>query len=43
MHFCEHVEGTELVFDYVLKEGPCPTSNALLIMKAQGLPVEEGL
>jgi DNA mismatch repair ATPase MutS len=39
MHFREHIEGNCLTFDYTLKEGPCPTTNALFIMKMSGLPV----
>lgn len=38
-HFREHVENDLLVFDYTLQEGPCPTSNALIIMRQAGLPV----
>lgn len=29
-----------LEFDYLLRPGPCPTTNALIIMKQAGLPVE---
>lgn len=29
-----------LQFDYILRNGPCPTTNALIIMKQAGLPVE---
>ncbi|WP_186644006.1 MutS-related protein [Fluviispira vulneris] len=39
MHFREHIEGEALAFDYLIKEGPCPTTNALFIMKQNGLPV----
>ncbi|BBH52995.1 MutS-related protein [Fluviispira sanaruensis] len=39
MHFREHIEGEALAFDYLIKEGPCPTTNALYIMKQNGLPV----
>lgn len=39
MHFREHIEENKLVFDYLIKEGPCPTTNALFIMKQEGLPV----
>ncbi len=38
-HFREHVENGGMRFDYVLREGPCPTTNALTIMKMEGLPV----
>jgi hypothetical protein len=30
----------KLEFDYLLRSGPCPTTNALIIMKQSGLPVE---
>lgn len=39
MHFREHIEDNKLTFDYTLKEGPCPTTNALFIMKMAGLPI----
>lgn len=29
-----------LEFDYLLRRGPCPTTNALIIMQQAGLPVE---
>ncbi|MEY2988361.1 MAG: hypothetical protein RJB13_1882 [Pseudomonadota bacterium] len=29
-----------LEFDYILRDGPCPTTNALIIMKHAGLPVD---
>jgi MutS domain V len=41
MHFREHVENNTLLFDYKLREGPCPTTNALFIMKNSGLPVRD--
>jgi ABC-type multidrug transport system fused ATPase/permease subunit len=40
-HFREEVIDGHLVFDYVLRPGPCPTTNALKIMQMEGLPVEE--
>ncbi len=40
LHFREHVEGTKMLFDYQLHHGPCPTTNALKLMRAAGLPVE---
>lgn len=43
MHFREHVEHGALAFDYLLREGPCPTTNALQIMKQEGLPLLEGI
>lgn len=41
VHFQETVEGDRLVFDYRLRPGPCPTTNALRIMKLEGLPVSD--
>ncbi|MCK5145103.1 hypothetical protein KAR48_00010 [bacterium] len=38
-HFCEEIIDGKLHFDYSLKHGPCPTTNALIIMKQHGLPV----
>ncbi|HMK22916.1 MAG TPA: MutS family DNA mismatch repair protein [Terriglobales bacterium] len=42
-HFQETVSAGALQFDYRLRPGPCPTTNALRIMELEGLPVlEEG-
>jgi len=38
-HFQESVEDGTLHFDYQLRPGPCPTTNALRIMAQEGLPV----
>ncbi len=38
-HFQETVAGAALEFDYTLRPGPCPTTNALRIMELEGLPV----
>ncbi|MFQ5992500.1 MAG: hypothetical protein ACE5NA_08700 [Nitrospiraceae bacterium] len=38
-HFQEDVKANELTFDYKLRPGPCPTTNALRIMAIEGLPV----
>lgn len=38
-HFQETVEEGTLHFDYRLRPGPCPTTNALRIMAQEGLPV----
>ncbi len=40
-HFKEDIKEGKMIFDYSLNEGPCPTTNALKIMKLEGLPVEE--
>jgi hypothetical protein len=39
-HFREEVGDGRMVFDYLLRSGPCPTTNALKIMSIEGLPVE---
>jgi len=39
-HFKEDVIDGEMVFDYVLRPGPSPTTNALKIMQMEGLPVD---
>lgn len=39
-HFREEVSAGRMVFDYRLRPGPCPTTNALTIMRLEGLPVE---
>ncbi|HET6979135.1 MAG TPA: hypothetical protein VFI24_22570 [Pyrinomonadaceae bacterium] len=39
-HFREEVRAGRMVFDYRLRSGPCPTTNALKIMSLEGLPVE---
>jgi hypothetical protein len=38
-HFQETVAAGALEFDYTLRPGPCPTTNALRIMELEGLPV----
>ncbi len=42
-HFQESVVDGTLHFDYQLRPGPCPTTNALRIMAQEGLPVPEEL
>lgn len=37
-HFAETIEGRKMSFEYKLKPGPCPTTNALKIMEMEGLP-----
>ena len=41
VHFQETVEDGKLHFDYLLRSGPCPTTNALRIMEQEGLPIPE--
>lgn len=43
MHFRETVQEGKLDFDYHLREGPCPTTNALRIMSLEGLPIPKDL
>jgi len=38
-HFRDHIVDGRMVFDYTLRPGPCPTTNALKIMQLEGLPV----
>jgi len=40
MHFREEIRDGRMAFDYRLRPGPCPTTNALTIMRLEGLPVE---
>ncbi|NNF04439.1 MAG: hypothetical protein HKN17_08230 [Rhodothermales bacterium] len=40
-HFRESIEDGRMVFDYRLRLGPCPTTNALRIMEMEGLPTDE--
>jgi MutS domain V len=39
-HFREEVSDGRLVFDYQVRPGPSPTTNALKIMRMEGLPVD---
>jgi hypothetical protein len=39
-HFRDEIIDGKMAFDYKLHKGPCPTTNALKIMKMEGLPVE---
>ena len=41
LHFREEVNDGRMVFDYRLRSGPCPTTNALTIMRLEGLPVDQ--
>ncbi|RZL41384.1 MAG: hypothetical protein EOP00_24940, partial [Pedobacter sp.] len=38
-HFRDEVIDDKMIFNYKIQEGPCPTTNALKIMKIEGLPV----
>ena len=39
-HFREDIRDGRMAFDYRLRPGPCPTTNALKIMAMEGLPVD---
>ena len=39
VHFQETVGEKELRFDYQIRSGPCPTTNALRIMAMEGIPM----
>lgn len=39
-HFREEIENNKMKFDYIIHDGPCPTTNALRIMELSGLPVK---
>ena len=39
-HFREEVRDGRMDFDYLLRTGPCTTTNALHIMRIEGLPTE---
>jgi len=39
-HFQEEIQDGRMVFDYKLRPGPSPTTNALKIMELEGLPVD---
>jgi hypothetical protein len=39
-HFTETIKAGKMSFEYKLKPGPCPSTNALYIMKSEGLPVD---
>jgi hypothetical protein len=40
-HFADEVHDGQMTFDYTLRPGPCPTTNALRIMAMEGLPVPQ--
>ena len=42
-HFKDSVQDGKLVFDYQIRTGPSPTTNALKIMRLEGLPVPPDL
>lgn len=41
-HFRDEIIDGQMVFDYTLRPGPCPTTNALTIMRLAGLPAPPG-
>ena len=40
-HFRDAIKEGRMVFDYRLRPGPCPTTNAIKIMALEGLPIDE--
>lgn len=40
-HFRDDIKNHRMHFDYTLRPGPCPTTNALKIMAMEGLPVDD--
>lgn len=42
LHFREEIRGAQMYFTYKLHSGPCPTTNALKIMAAEGIAVDVG-
>lgn len=42
-HFRDDIDNGRMVFDYKLRQGPCPTTNALKIMRQAGLPVDDNM
>lgn len=42
-HFRETIKDGKMNFEYLLHQGPSPTTNALRIMQMEGLPVDENL
>ena len=40
-HFSDHFDGTRLSFDYQLRSGVAKTTNALLVLKLEGIEVDE--
>jgi ABC-type multidrug transport system fused ATPase/permease subunit len=42
-HFRDNVRDGKMIFDYQLRPGPSPSTNALKIMKNEGLPVDSDL
>ena len=41
VHFEDSFDGTDMHFDYLMKPGPVTKSNALALMRAVGLDVDE--
>ena len=39
-HFREEIVDGKMAFDYTLRKGPCPSTNAIEIMRLNGLPVD---
>jgi DNA mismatch repair ATPase MutS len=41
LHFRDDVTEGRMTFDYLIRQGPCPTTNALRIMRMAGLPTPD--
>lgn len=42
-HFRDDVGDRELVFNYKIQPGPCPTTNALKIIEREGIPIDSSV
>jgi hypothetical protein len=40
-HFSDHFDGDRLLFDYQLQLGVAQTTNALLVLKLEGINVDD--
>jgi DNA mismatch repair ATPase MutS len=40
VHFQENLEASGMVFDYLLREGPARSRNALMVLEREGYPAE---
>jgi DNA mismatch repair ATPase MutS len=42
VHFRDHLEGEQMVFDYLLRPGVVATTNALRVLELAGIPIASG-
>jgi hypothetical protein len=40
VHFTDRIEDGQMIFDYRIKDGRLPSTNALEVMRAEGIPVD---